>query len=58
MRSSTADELERLVPPKRLSLEQALELIKEDEAVEVTPGAFRLRKKALKAVDRKRKARG
>ncbi len=57
MRKSTSDELERLVPPRRLSLEQALELIKEDEAVEVTPGAFRLRKKALKAVDRKRKAR-
>ncbi len=58
MRSSTSDELERLVPPRRLSLEQALELIKEDEAVEVTPGAFRLRKKILAAVGRKRKARG
>ena len=58
MRSSTSDELERLVPPRRLSLEQALELIKDDEAVEVTPGAFRLRKKILAAVGRKRKARG
>ena len=58
MRSSTADELERLVPPRRLSLEQALELIKEDEAVEVTPGAFRLRKKHLTAVERKRRAKG
>ncbi len=57
IRQSTGEELERLVPPRRLSLEQALELIKEDEAVEVTPGAFRLRKKALKAVDRKRRAK-
>ncbi len=57
MRSSTAEELERLVPPRRLSLEQALEFIRADEAVEVTPDAFRLRKKALKAVDRKRLAR-
>ncbi|MEE8526063.1 MAG: translational GTPase TypA [Thermoanaerobaculia bacterium] len=57
MRSSTSDELERLVPPRRLSLEQALEFIRADEAVEVTPDAFRLRKKALKAIDRKRLAR-
>ena len=57
IRQSTGEELERLVPPRRLSLEQALELIKEDEAVEVTPGAFRLRKKILAAVGRKRKAR-
>ena len=57
MRSSTSDELERLVPPRRLSLEQALELIKEDEAVEVVPGAFRLRKKTLTAVGRKRRAK-
>ena len=38
MRSSTADELVRLIPPRPLSLEQALELIREDECVEVTPG--------------------
>ena len=55
MRSSTADVYERLVPPRRLSLEQALELIKEDESVEVTPATFRLRKKVLTAVGRKRK---
>ena len=54
MRSSTAEEHERLVPPRRLSLEQSLELIKEDEAVEVTPAAYRLRKKRLRAVERKR----
>ena len=57
MRSSTSDELERLVPPRRLSLEQALELIKRDEAVEVVPGSFRLRKKILTAVGRKRQAK-
>ena len=58
MRSSTADELERLVPPKRLSLEQALEFIKADECVEVTPNVFRLRKRYLAAVQRKRRAKG
>ena len=58
IRQSTGEELERLVPPRRLSLEQALELIKDDEAVEVVPGAFRLRKKALLAVERKRRAKG
>ncbi|MEM9594741.1 MAG: translational GTPase TypA [Acidobacteriota bacterium] len=57
IRSSTAEEHERLIPHRRLSLEQALEFIKEDEAVEITPLAVRLRKKALKAVDRKRRAR-
>jgi len=55
VRQSTAEELERLVPPRRLSLEQALELIREDEAVEITPEVFRLRKKTLKAVDRRRR---
>jgi len=57
MRSSTSDIYERLVPHRRLSLEQALELIRQDEAVEVTPKIFRLRKKLLRAVDRKRKNR-
>ena len=37
MRSSTSDELVRLIPPRPLSLEQALEFIREDECVEVTP---------------------
>jgi len=55
IRQSTAEELERLVPPRRLSLEQALELIREDEAVEITPATFRLRKKVLAAVERKRR---
>ncbi len=57
MRSSTSDIYERLVPHRRLSLEQALEMIRQDEAVEVTPKSFRLRKKLLRAVDRKRKNR-
>ena len=47
MRSSTADEFERLTPPIILSLEQALEFIAEDECVEVTPTAVRLRKVVL-----------
>ena len=52
MRSSTAEELVRLVPPRPLSLEQALELIREDEAVEVTPNHVRLRKAELSAQKR------
>ncbi|MBM3783374.1 MAG: translational GTPase TypA [Acidobacteria bacterium] len=49
MRSSTADEAVRIVPPKVLSLEQAIEFIKDDELVEITPQSIRLRKKILKA---------
>jgi GTP-binding protein len=48
MRSSGADEAIRLVPPRLLNLEQALEFIREDELVEVTPKSIRLRKKVLK----------
>ena len=51
MRSSTADELVRLIPHRDLSLEQALEFIREDECVEVTPAIVRLRKVALNADD-------
>jgi GTP-binding protein len=62
MRSSTADELVRLIPPRALSLDQALELISEDECVEVTPSNVRLRKVELSAQSRQtaasRKARG
>jgi GTP-binding protein len=47
VRSATADELERLVPPRKLSLEQSLEFCREDECVEVTPDAVRLRKVIL-----------
>jgi GTP-binding protein len=49
MRASSADEPIRLVPPKLLNLEQAIEFIREDEFVEVTPKSIRLRKKILKA---------
>jgi GTP-binding protein len=52
MRASTADEAIRLVPPKLLNLEQAIEFIREDEMVEVTPKSIRLRKKILKANQR------
>jgi GTP-binding protein len=47
IRSSTAESFEKLVPPKRLSLEQCLEFCREDECVEVTPAAVRLRKVIL-----------
>jgi len=56
MRSSTADETAHLAPPRPLSLEQALEFIRDDELVEATPHAFRLRKKFLRAGQRKGKA--
>jgi GTP-binding protein len=52
MRASTADEAIRLVPPRILNLEQAIEFIREDEFVEVTPQSIRLRKKILKANQR------
>jgi GTP-binding protein len=62
IRSSTADELVRLIPPRALSLEQSLEFIREDECVEVTPGSTRLRKAELSGTRRQqlagRKARG
>ncbi|HVO98595.1 MAG TPA: translational GTPase TypA [Bryobacteraceae bacterium] len=48
MRASSADEAIRLVPPRLLNLEQAIEFIREDELVEVTPVSIRLRKKVLK----------
>jgi GTP-binding protein len=54
IRSSTGDELERLIPPRRLSLEQALEFCREDECVEVTPESVRLRKVALEQKERER----
>jgi GTP-binding protein TypA/BipA len=52
MRSSSADELVRLIPPRPLSLEQALEFIRDDECVEVTPKSIRLRKVELSATKR------
>jgi len=62
MRSSTSEELVRLIPPRPLALDQALEFIREDECVEVTPLHVRLRKVELSAQGRQtassRKARG
>ncbi|MGC2656823.1 MAG: translational GTPase TypA [Bryobacteraceae bacterium] len=52
MRASTSDDAIRLVPPKILNLEQAIEFIREDELVEVTPKSIRLRKKILKSNQR------
>jgi len=52
MRASSADEAIRLVPPRLLNLEQAIEFIREDELVEVTPHSIRLRKKVLRANQR------
>ncbi|MGH3745165.1 MAG: translational GTPase TypA, partial [Mycobacteriales bacterium] len=54
IRQSNAEELERLVPPRLLSLEQALEFCADDECVEVTPTAVRLRKVILDAKERGR----
>jgi GTP-binding protein len=49
MRASTADEAIRLIPPRKLGLEQAIEFINDDELVEVTPSSIRLRKRILAA---------
>lgn len=52
IRAAAADEAIRLVPPRVLNLEQAIEFVRDDEAVEVTPTSIRLRKKILKANQR------
>jgi GTP-binding protein len=57
IRQSTAEELVRLIPKSQLSLEQALEFLREDEAVEVTPANVRLRKAILSQQDRVRASR-
>src|SRR5215216_774210 len=57
MRSSTSEVLVRLVPHRQLSLDQALEFLREDECAEVTPGAVRLRKVELEKVARTKAAR-
>ncbi|MEO7192903.1 MAG: translational GTPase TypA [Vicinamibacterales bacterium] len=56
MRASSADEAIRLIPPRLMSLEQAIEFINDDELVEVTPKSLRLRKKVLTANMRPRRA--
>ncbi len=55
MRAASADDAMRLVPPKELSLEQAIEFIGDDELVEVTPQSIRLRKRVLRSNERPKK---
>ena len=56
IRSATADAFEKLIPPKKLSLEQCLEFCREDECVEVTPDAVRIRKLVLDQNERAKTA--
>jgi GTP-binding protein len=56
VRSATSDNFEKLIPPKKLSLEQSLEFCRSDECVEVTPDAVRIRKVHLDAQQRGREA--
>jgi GTP-binding protein len=58
VRSSTADNFEKLIPPRKLSLEQSLEFCREDECVEITPSNVRIRKLVLDQTQRARTARG
>jgi len=55
VRASGTDDAIKLIPPRSMTLEQALEFIDDDELVEVTPGSIRLRKKELDPHMRKRK---
>ncbi|MBU6216227.1 MAG: translational GTPase TypA [Acidobacteria bacterium] len=57
IRTHSADEAIKLVPPRELTLESAIEFIADDELVEVTPGALRLRKRILAEADRRRLSR-
>ncbi|MBM9462398.1 translational GTPase TypA [Aeromicrobium sp. YIM 150415] len=57
IRSATSDNFEKLIPPKKLSLEQSLEFCREDECVEITPHNVRIRKVILNAGDRARASR-
>jgi GTP-binding protein len=54
MRAAAGEELERLPPPREMSLEEAIEFIREDELIEVTPKSFRLRKRHLDASARRK----
>jgi GTP-binding protein len=58
VRSSTADNFEKLIPPRKLSLEQCLEFCREDECVEITPSHVRIRKVILNAGERAKSSRG
>ena len=54
MRASGSDEAVKLIPPKKFTLEQALEYIENDELLEITPENLRMRKKLLNIHERKR----
>ena len=56
MRASSADEAVRLIPARKLGLEQAIEFINDDELVEITPKSIRLRKRVLAANMRPKRA--
>jgi GTP-binding protein len=56
IRSSTSDSFEKLIPPRKLSLEQCLEFCREDECVEVTPDSVRIRKVVLDQNERAKMA--
>ena len=57
VRSTGNDEAMKLVPPKILTLEQAIEFINDDELVEIPPTDIRVRKKYLTAIERRKHAR-
>jgi GTP-binding protein len=57
MRSSTSEVLERLIPHRQLTLDQAMEFVREDECVEVTPKTVRMRKVELGKTERMKAAR-
>jgi len=57
MRTSGADDAIKLVPPREMSLENAMEWIEDDELIEITPESIRIRKKYLNSIDRRKLAR-
>ncbi len=58
MRAAAADSFEKIVPPRRMSLEESIEFIREDELIEITPKSLRMRKRYLDPHQRKRHALG
>ncbi len=56
MRAAAADTFEKIIPPRRFSLEESIEFIREDELIEVTPSSIRLRKRHMNPHDRKKAA--
>ena len=58
IRTHSHDEAAKLVPPREVTLESAIEFIAEDELVEVTPASIRIRKRLLREPERRRKGKG